>query len=673
MSNKLVNPNKHNSIESISKENASRVVVQKEGLSNFNNDDPARGIGLSVERLKEEHDFRNYLKLLQGFSKRYCVVVAAMDTPWGPDFNEELTGELRKIGLEVNLYGAFRMAYIGVINAGEKVFEDISKDPIERTIEVDGHRFDLLSVGFDMERSNGARIIIDGKGARSMGRGLTFFVYDLVTGTILDDVSFDTFVPSFPCKRMEEEDGIIQEFLKRNPGVSICCFGTLPFPTQNLTPNEEFIRKNAISRAHVVNMINEFSSALENYYPKSAIPGLFTVPGSYHGADGVRRFEDMHDEHLNIAGGHRITTDQPSKRGRTVFMVGGCRVFGIGVYDEHTIASELQRLFNQKYPEENVVVQNYGYFLAETDSQRGEELAVIRSLPVKPGDIVLYLCGAIKGVPYLNTSNNSGRKGEEIFYDQMHYTPDGNRLMAEGLLNELEKNDLLSGGQAIKEAASKYGFDNDTAGELREYKRILTEYYDEMFKVDMGCVVMNCNPFTLGHRYLIEEALKQCKFLVIFVVEEDQSDFTFDERLDMVDAGVSDLSNVVVIPSGRFIISSLTFSEYFNKSELQDRVIDPSMDVNVFAGEIAPCLHICKRFAGEEPLDSITRQYNETMARILPEYGIEFIEIPRYEKDGKTVSASYVRKLMKEGNLEAIRPFVPESTYAYLSERKAKL
>ncbi len=663
MSNKLVNP----------KENTPKQNIPNGNITKVNIDDPVRGIGLSVAKLKEEHDFRNYLKLLLGFSKRYCVIVAAMDTPWGPEFTEDLTGELKGIGLDVNIYGAFRMAYIGVVNAGEKIFEYISKEPIEKTLEVDGHKIDLLSVGFDMERSNGARIIIDGKAARSIGRGLNFFVYDLVTGAILDDVSFDTYVPSFSCKRMEEEDGVIQEFLNRNPGVSICCFGTLPFPTQNLTPNEEFIRKNAISRAHVVNCIDTFSSALENYYPKSMIPGLFVVPKSYHGADGVRRFEDTHDEHLNIAGGHRVTTDQPAKRGRTVFLVGGCRVFGIGVSDEHTIASQLQRLFNRRYPDENTVVQNYGYFLAETDSQRGEELAVIKALPVKPGDIVLYLSGAIKGIPFLNTSNNGGRNGEEIFYDQMHYTPDGNRLMAEGLINELEKNDLLSGGQAVQETTSKYGFDNDTAGELNEYKRILTEYYDEMFKVDMGCVVMNCNPFTLGHRYLIEEALKQCKFLVIFVVEEDQSDFTFDERLDMVDAGVSDLSNVVVIPSGRFIISSLTFSEYFNKSELQDRVIDTSMDVNVFAGEIAPCLHICKRFAGEEPLDSVTRQYNETMAKILPEYGIEFIEIPRYQKEGKTVSASYVRKLMKEGDLESIRPFVPETTYAYLSERKAKL
>ena len=73
--------------------------------------------------------------------------------------------------------------------------------------------------------------------------------------------------------------------------------------------------------------------------------------------------------------------------------------------------------------------------------------------------------------------------------------------------------------------------------------------------------------------------------------------------------------------------------------------------------------------AGEEPLDAVTRQYNETMRRILPEYGIEFVEIPRRtDAGGETViSASRVRDLLERGELDAIRPLVPESTYRYLT------
>ena len=39
-------------------------------------------------------------------------------------------------------------------------------------------------------------------------------------------------------------------------------------------------------------------------------------------------------------------------------------------------------------------------------------------------------------------------------------------------------------------------------------------------------------------------------------------------------------------------------------------------------------LMLKKRFAGEEPFDAVTRQYNESMKKILLENGMEFVEIP---------------------------------------------
>ncbi len=87
---------------------------------------------------------------------------------------------------------------------------------------------------------------------------------------------------------------------------------------------------------------------------------------------------------------------------------------------------------------------------------------------------------------------------------------------------------------------------------------------------------------------------------------------------------------------------------------MQDRVIDSSLDVTLFARKIAPCLHITKRFAGEEPFDTVTKQYNETMKRILPEYGIEFVEIPRKKSGEDVISASYVRGLLKKKDFEVI-------------------
>lgn len=185
----------------------------------------------------------------------------------------------------------------------------------------------------------------------------------------------------------------------------------------------------------------------------------------------------------------------------------------------------------------------------------------------------------------------------------------------------------------------------------------------------VGSIVMNCNPFTLGHRYLIEYAASRVERLYIFVVEEDKSIFPFADRIELVKKGTADLKNVTVLPSGKFIISQLTFSGYFNKAELQDSTVDPSMDVELFGKEIAPSLGITIRFAGEEQLDNVTRQYNETMARILPHYGVDFQVIPRKETDGEVISASRVRKLLGEKNFTAIKKMVPETTFNYLFEK----
>ena len=121
-----------------------------------------------------------------------------------------------------------------------------------------------------------------------------------------------------------------------------------------------------------------------------------------------------------------------------------------------------------------------------------------------------------------------------------------------------------------------------------------------------------------------------------------------------------------IVESGDFIIFTQTFSEYFNKMELQDMVVDSSKDVRLFAQEIAPAMHISIRFAGSEPFDRVTKQYNQTLLRILPQYGVEFLEIPRLELDGEAVSASRVRTLFEQKDWVSIGKLVPPTTLDYL-------
>ena len=191
---------------------------------------------------------------------------------------------------------------------------------------------------------------------------------------------------------------------------------------------------------------------------------------------------------------------------------------------------------------------------------------------------------------------------------------------------------------------------------------------DDIKKV--GAVVMNCNPFTTGHRYLIEYAADKTDRLYVFCVEENKSFFRFEDRLEMIKCGIRDLDNVVVVPSGRYIISAVTFPEYFLKESCKDEEIDVTEDLRIFCEKIAPKLHISKRFAGEEPIDPVTRQYNIKMAQMLPEYGIQFEEISR-QKDSSSgiISATKVRSYLKMQKYDKLKTLVPETTYEILKEK----
>lgn len=356
-------------------------------------------------------------------------------------------------------------------------------------------------------------------------------------------------------------------------------------------------------------------------------------------------------------------------------------MFGVGASDEHTIASHLQKIVNTSAPQYKIIVQNYGFYLQDLEGMNQEQFFnTLYSLPVRPGDIVLwnYSDFSENEIHYIDIADAAcGPRNYEVFFDTLHYTPDGYKLIAEKLYEGLMEQGILDKarelaaerGNVDRNVSNDLNFDQNTNEQLAEYKKFLTDFYDSNLKQTIGAIVMNCNPFTLGHRYLIDKALEQCSFLIIFLVEEDRSEFSFEERLKLVDEGTKDIPNLAIIPSGKFVLSSLTFSEYFNKAEMQDRVIDTSLDVTVFAREIAPCLHITKRFAGEEPLDNVTRQYNETMRRVLPEYGIEFVEIPRVEFDDKPISASRVRALAKSGQFSELEGLVPQTTLDHLIEK----
>ena len=167
----------------------------------------------------------------------------------------------------------------------------------------------------------------------------------------------------------------------------------------------------------------------------------------------------------------------------------------------------------------------------------------------------------------------------------------------------------------------------------------------------IGAVVCNCDPFTLGHRHLIEYASAHCDFLYIFAVAETGSMFSPEQRLQMIKAGTAELANCRVCSSDLYLVSRATFPAYFIPDEEHADEVRSELDIALFAERIAPALGITKRFAGEEPLSPVTRSYNEKMKELLPAHGIEFIEIPRLMAGaGSCEGASAKEAYASDGN-----------------------
>ena len=187
---------------------------------------------------------------------------------------------------------------------------------------------------------------------------------------------------------------------------------------------------------------------------------------------------------------------------------------------------------------------------------------------------------------------------------------------------------------------------------LEDYCRYLRGHRTE------GVIVMNANPFTLGHRYLVEQAGKLC----VIPVKEDVSRFPYSERLEMVRRGCEGLADVV--EGSDYQISAATFPTYFLKDLSDAAETQMRLDIDLFGRHIAPALGASVRFVGSEPADPLTARYNALMKEMLPAYGVQVVEIPRLADATGPISASRVREALDAGRFpEAL---TPASTWPYL-------
>ena len=188
----------------------------------------------------------------------------------------------------------------------------------------------------------------------------------------------------------------------------------------------------------------------------------------------------------------------------------------------------------------------------------------------------------------------------------------------------------------------------------------------------VGAVIMNCNPFTLGHRALIEQAARECSHVFVFVLSEDRSEFSSKDRLEMVRLGVADMENVTVLQTGPYLISTATFPTYFIKDRDLAGGAACDVDIEIFSKHLAPRLNITKRYVGTEPYSPLTALYNKRLEEKLEKTDISLVEIERVCSNGEPISASRVRESIKKGDTGALLELLPETTLNYIQSKDLK-
>lgn len=392
--------------------------------------------------------------------------------------------------------------------------------------------------------------------------------------------------------------------------------------------------------------------------------------------NGVAFYADRGGECYSFKDGYRVTVNNPPGADRKIFMYGPCIIAGLYCKDDQTIASYLQEKLNENgYMSWKVINKGicntdcfYHTMFAEKLSEDDIVIIWCRNGWIPDKDIdKLILEGDL-----VDTYMEIPSLVDYIVDHSTHCNYIVNQKLAERIYRDLYSVGVLDSEKKISvpERIQNYYIGWD----IWEYFSNYFEQYNlhrEAGDVRTGAIVMNCNPFTKGHRHLIEQALKMVDNLYIFVVEEDRSYFKFQDRFRMVEQGVSGLDGVRVVPSGKYIISMDTFAQYFEKDQIQT-VDSMDYDVYIFGEVVAASLGIQYRFVGEEPLDQVTRSYNETLKRILPDFGVTVVEIPRVTIDGCgqiAVSATLVRKALQEKDIDTIEKLCPKSTITYMKEQ----
>lgn len=286
------------------------------------------------------------------------------------------------------------------------------------------------------------------------------------------------------------------------------------------------------------------------------------------------------------------------------------------------------------------------------------------------------------GIPYCDViSNIQYQEDADMFVDFIHFGTVGNDYISNILSDYINKvneklNRIDTHKQQIDEVKQGYmqiicerrGDKKSIFFDSQKFNRFIELLQASSYGKPDGAavIVMNANPFTYGHLYIIEEALKRYPYLYVLVVQEKDTVVPFDDRLELLKKGTAHLNNISIIPSSEFVVSNITLPEYFNKENNQISHVDASRDIDLFINHIMPALGVDTRIAGAEPYCKITREYNRQIQNCFEDNSLSFVQIERKKQNDIYISASKVRSAVYNGIIETIKDMVPTTTYEYL-------
>ena len=373
------------------------------------------------------------------------------------------------------------------------------------------------------------------------------------------------------------------------------------------------------------------------------------------------RMKDIQSRYLNIVNGERVTVGQPAEADRTIWFFGPCIIIGSFVEDRFTIESILQNKLNENGYSCKVV--NCGCH--ETPYQ---EMIRITSTPMKPGDIVVMCVdnrpiSGTESVDMTEILDKNNAPAEWLLDIPAHCNHKANALYADELYERMQREGVLTAQAQQTEHPSMLTRD------LAVNALHLDLHYEKFHpgkEETVGFVGIHGNPFTRGHRYLIETASKQVDWLICQIIEDEVGAFTYAERFAMAVEGTRDLPNVMVVGSGPFQATRNVFQEYFVKVEPGDIRKSATLDTEIFAEVVAKRLGITCRFVGDERHNPKMQFANELLKELLPHYGIRVVEIPRIQAGEGPISASEARSAAAAGDIETLLQHVPETTLSFM-------